>query len=122
MHNANKTVTVYRKEWDGEKGVDVYKGTVISNVSFFSRISTAVSTDGLTAACEGILRIPKESLAKADATDLNLKNGDLVCEGCLKTTGMQLSELDGLCPYVFTIVGITQNTSGRAPHIKVVCK
>lgn len=118
MHNANKTVTIYHKVWDGEKGVDVYKGTVISNASFFTRISTAVSTDGLTAACEGILRIPMESCPD----NLNLKNGDLVCEGCLKTTGIQLSELDSLCPYVFTIVGITRNLSGQAPHIKVVCK
>ena len=122
MHNANKTVTIYHKEWDSEKGADVYKGTVIGNVSFFTRISTAVSTDGLTAACEGILRIPKESLTKAGVTDLNLKNGDLVCEGQLKTTGIQPSELDSLCPYVFTIVGITRNLSGQAPHIKVVCK
>lgn len=58
MFHADKTVTVYRKEWDKERGVDSYRGTVVKDVSFFSRIATSVSTDGLNAACEGTLRIP----------------------------------------------------------------
>lgn len=118
MHNAEKTVTVYHKTWDSDVGVDIYTGAVIPNVSFFSRISTAVSTEGLQAACEGTLRIPLESCPDG----LELKNGDLLCEGTLKTEGMQPSDLDGLCPYVFTIVGVTRNTSGRGGHIKAVCK
>lgn len=118
MRNTEKTVTVYRKEWDPDAGVDAYSGTVIPGVSFFSRISTAVSTDGLQAACEGVLRIPLENLPEG----LELKNGDLVCEGELETNVTRLSELDGLCPYVFTVVGITKNTSGRGAHVKVVCK
>ena len=118
MHHADKTVTVYRKEWDEENAVDVYRGTVLSGVSFFSRISTAVSTDGLTAACEGVLRIPLAAYPNV----LVLKNGDLVCEGALKTDGLRPAELDKLCPYAFTVVGVTRNTSSRQPHIKVVCK
>ena len=118
MKHADKTVTIFRKSWDADAGVDIYEGTVIPNVSFFSRISTAVSTDGLVAACEGILRIPMEAYPQG----LGLKNGDLVCEGKLKTEGMQLSNLDSLCPYVFTIVGITVNGSGQGAHVKVVCK
>lgn len=118
MHNADKTVTVYHKVWNPDANADVYYGTVIPDVSFFSRISTAVSSEGLQAACEGILRIPLENCPEG----LELKYGDLLCEGELETEGMQLSELDGLCPYVFTIVGITRNTSGRGAHVKVVCK
>ena len=118
MHHADKTVTVYHKEWDPDAGVDVYVGTVIPNVSFFSRINTAVSKEGLQTASEGVLRIPLENLPE----DLVLKNGDLLCEGELETEGMQPSELDELCPYVFTVVGITRNTSGRGAHVKVVCK
>lgn len=118
MHHADKTVTVYHKEWDEENAVDIYRGTVLNDVSFFSRISTTVSTDGLVAACEGTLRIPMEACPDG----LELKNGDLVCEGKLKAEVARLSDLDSLCPYVFTIIGITQNTGGREPHIKVVCK
>lgn len=118
MHHADKTVTVYRKEWDKEKGADVYHGKVLAGVSFFSRISTAVSTEGLTAACEGVLRIPMGTCPDGFA----IQNGDLVCEGALQTEGLRPADLDTLCPYVFTVVGVTRNTSGREPHIKVVSK
>lgn len=118
MRNADKTVTVYCKKWDEENAADVYPGMVLNGVSFFSRIATAVSTDGLTSACEGILRIPAEVCPEG----LELKNGDLVCEGALQTDGLRPGDLDALCPYVFTVVGVTRNVTGKEPHIKVVCK
>lgn len=99
-------------------GVDTYQGTVIQNISFFARISTTPSTGGLVAACEATLRIPMREYPEG----LMLNNGDLVCEGQLQTEGVQPSDLDGLCPYVYTIVGITRNAGGREPHVKVVCK
>ena len=49
MRNANKTVTVYHKEWDEENAVDVYRGTVLSGVFFFSRIATANSVSSSAA-------------------------------------------------------------------------
>lgn len=119
MHHAEKTVTIYQKRWDPEKGLDVYEGTVIPNVSFFSRIATAVSTDGMAAACEGILRIPKTEYCDHL---LAMKAGDLVCEGALPVAGQTPAELDKQCPYVFTVVGVTRNLTGREPHVKVVCK
>lgn len=118
MHNANKTVTVYHKIWDEEKGTDIYRGTVLKDVSFFSRISTSVSTDGLVAASEGVLRIPEEVVPN----DFALENGDLVCEGALQTEGLRPADLSKLCPYVFTVVGVTRNFSVFGSHIKVVCK
>ena len=118
MRHTGKTVTVYHREWDGDKGADTYHRTILRDVSFFSRISTAVSTDGLAAACEGVLRIPVEAYPDT----LILTNGDLVCEGALEADVDQVSELNKLCPYVFTIVGITRNTAGRCPHVKVVCR
>ena len=119
MHHAKKTVTIYQKRWDSEKGLDVYDGTVIPNVSFFSRIATAVSTEGMAAACEGILRIPKREYGDHL---LVLKAGDLVCEGVLPVAGQTPAKLDKQCPYVFTVVGVTRNLTGREPHVKVVCK
>lgn len=118
MRHADKTVTIYRKEYDEENAFDVYRGTVIKGVSFFSKVATTVSTDGLTAACEATLRIPLEVAPDG----LTLKNGDLVCEGELQTEGLRPGDLTDLCGYVYTIVGITRNASGREPHIKVVCK
>lgn len=118
MRHTDKTVTIYRKEYDEENAFDVYRGTVIQGVSFFSKVATAVSTDGLTAASEATLRIPMEVAPSA----LALKNGDLVCEGALQTEGLRPADLTDLCSYVYTVVGITRNLSGREPHIKVVCK
>lgn len=118
MRHADKTVTVYHKEWSEEIASDVYRGSVISGVSFFTRISTAVSTDGLAHACEGVLRIPIEKYPNG----LALNNGDLVCQGALQTDGLRPPDMAELCPYVFTIVGITRNTSGHGSHVKVVCK
>ena len=118
MRHADKTVTVYQKQWDADRGVDAYQGTVVSGVSFFSKIATTVSTDGLKAACEATLRIPLVVLPSG----LSLKNGDLVCEGALQTNPAGRLEIDNISSQVFTIVGITRNTSGREPHVKVVCK
>lgn len=118
MHHADKTVTIYQKRWDGEKGIDTYQGTVLSGVSFFSRIATTVSTDGLTAACEATLRIPTAVLP----VEWTLKIGDLVCEGALQANPASRLAIDAMCSQVYTIVGITRNTSGREPHVKVVCK
>lgn len=118
MRHTDKTVTIYRKGWDADKGVDTYTGTVITNVSFFSRIATAVSNEGIAAACEGILRIPLTVMPGGKEP----KNGDLVCAGRLPVTGKTPADLDKLCPYVFTVVGVTWNLSGREPHVKVVCK
>lgn len=117
MHNAKKTVTVYHKAWDPEKAADVYKGTVLKMVSFFSRVHTTVGTDGLTAANEAVLRIPEEVLPK----DLILVNGDLVCEGELPVEDMRPGTLASLAT-VFTVVGITRNFSVFGSHMKVVCK
>ena len=118
MRHADKTITIYQKKWDEERGVDYYHGTVVSGVSFFSKIATTVSTDGLTAACEASVRIPITWLPSG----LSLKNGDLVCEGALQTNPASRLEIDNISSQVFTIVGITRNTSGCEPHVKVVCK
>lgn len=118
MRHSEKTVTIYQKRWDKEKAVDTYRGTVLVGVSFFSKVATTVLTDGLVSACESVLRIPAALLPKG----LLLKNGDLVCEGEYLTNPAGRMAIDAVCSQVYTIVGITNNTSGREPHVKVVCK
>ena len=118
MRNANKTVTVYHRSWDSENAMDVYKGTVLKDVSFFSRVHANVSTEGLLAANAAVLRIPEAVLSE----NLLLANGDLVCEGELQTEGIRPADLSKLCSQVFTVVGITRNISVFGSHIKVVCK
>lgn len=112
MHHAEKTVTIYRKGWDADKAVDTYSGTVVRGVSFFSRVVSTVTTDGLTAANEAVCRIP------IGAYSGELKNGDLICEGSQNVAPQNITEIQN----PFTIVGVTMNTTGKEPHIKVVAK
>lgn len=116
MRHTEKTVTVYRKAWDPEKGVDTYHGTVLEHVSFFSKIATTVSTEGLIAACEAVLRIPLEVYPD----ELVIRNGDKVGEGALIENPASLADIE--FEYLYTVVGITRNTEGHCPHVKVVCK
>lgn len=116
MRHTNKTVTIYHKSWDPEKGVDTYSGTVVANVSFFSKIATTVSTEGLIATCEAVLRIPLEAYPDG----LVIQNGDKVGEGALIENPASLADIE--CEYLYTIVGITRNTDGYGPHVKVVSK
>lgn len=112
MFHADKTVTIYRKAWDPDNAVDVYHGTVVDGVSFFSRVVSAVTTDGLTSSNEAVCRIPLELYTE------ELKTGDLICEGAHTVSPQSITEIQN----PFTIVGITRNTSGREAHIKVVAK
>lgn len=115
MQHAEKTVTVYHREWDAAQGMDAHHGTILTGVSFFARIATAVSTDGLAAACEAVCRIPMEVCPD----EFLLSNGDLIIEGEGPVKPNGVAEIPG---HTYTVVGITRNTTGSAPHIKVVCK
>lgn len=118
MRHATKTVTIYRKTWDPAAAVDVYNGAVFCGVSFYGNISANQSTDGLVSSNGATMRIPIAYCV----TGFVPKSGDLVCEGELNTEGMQPSELDALCPCVYTVVGVTCNDSGKEPHLKVMLK
>lgn len=115
MHHAEKTVTIYHKAWDADRGVDVYNGVVLRGVSFFARVATVATTDGLVASCEATCRIPAEIFP----AHLGLTNGDLVCEGSHSTKPKQIADIK---ERLYTIVSITRNTTGRGAHVKVVCK
>lgn len=115
MKHADKTVTIYHGSIDPDKGYDVYKGCVLTGVSFFGKTATAVSKDGLEAASEAIMRIPIPA-------DITICSGDLVLLGVHPVNGMTPSTLSELADYVYTVVGVTHNSAGRSPHIKVVMK
>ena len=57
---------------------------------------------------------------EVDPDGLVIKNGDKVCEGALEKTTESLADIE--CEYLHTVVGITRNTDGHGPHVKVVCK
>lgn len=115
MQNANATVTVYHSAIDPDTGADVLTGVVYHGVSLFSSVNVQVTTDGLKSATVGTLRIPTNE-------PIVIANGYFVCEGSLQTSGVRPSDLSKLCPYVYTIIGITDNRGKREPHYKAVLK
>lgn len=115
MKHAGQSVTIYHALYDPDKGYDIYTGKVFDGVSFFGGIATNVSKDGLTAAVTATMRIPA-------ALDAHVMNGDLVLLGAHQTVGKRPADLADMVDYVYTVVGVTDNTAGREPHTKVVMK
>ncbi len=115
MKHADQSVTIYHASYDPDKGYDIYTGRVVHDVSFFGGIDTAVSKDGLSAATHATMRIPGKSKAE-------VYNGDLVLPGEHETTGKRPDDLAKMVDYVYTVVGVTDNTDGHGAHTKVVMK
>lgn len=113
MKHANKTVTVYHAEYDPVKGYDVYTGRVYENVSIYGGIDTAVSKDGLSYAVHATMRIQGKKKCP-------VCNGDLVLIGAHETTVERPDDLSDMVDYVYTVVGVADNTEGYGAHIKVV--
>lgn len=115
MRHAAQTVTVYHGELDVDAGNDVYHGRVLTGVSFHGDTQVSVSKDGLAAAALATMRIPGTGFSP-------VQKGDLVLLGTQETEGQRPGTLADLSDYVYTVVGVTDNTAGRAPHWKVVMK
>ena len=115
MRHAAQTVTVYHGKLDADVGYDVYCGRVLEGVSFHGDTKVTVSKDGLEAAALATMRIPSTGPSP-------VQTGDLVLLGAQKTQGQRPGTLAELGEYVYTVVTVTDNTAGRAPHWKVLMK
>lgn len=123
---CNDTITVFNAKLNPTTGNDDYYGTVISGVSWYCKIKSAVD-DGLKAANEFTVRIPENAdfgsksyvspLDFAQAEDISglftLKNGDIVVHGAVTTTGLRPAALHKDYE-AFTVLGVTDDR--RAPH------
>ena len=133
MNLCNETITVFNAKLDTEADKDVYKGTVISGVSWFCEIVSAVD-GGLKAANRFIIRIPEDAdfggkdyvlpQDYASATDVTglftLASGDIIVKGAVTGTGLKPKDLHGQYE-ALTILGVTDNRRApREPHWKVV--
>ncbi len=113
MKHAKKIVTIYHGEFNPEKGCDDYTGRVYRNVSFYGGVDTEVSKDGLSAAAHAVMRIPGN-------IKVQISTGDLVVIGAHPTSGKRPDDLADLADYVYTVVGVTDNTGCHGAHTKVV--
>lgn len=134
MNLCNDTVTVFNSRLDPDTGSDVYIGTVISGVSWFSENVSSVDSSGLKAANKFTIRIPATAkfgskayaapLDYAGAADVSglftLQNGDIVVHGAVMEPNPRPAALHKKYE-AFTILGVTDNRrTQNASHWKVV--
>lgn len=129
MRLCNDTISVVNA-YTGADGMDAYRVTVITGVSWYEQ-TVATVDDGLKAANKYVVRIPAdanthrsvyvppEAFLGAEGT-FTLRTGDLVAKGDLSAlTGVNPAYLHTQYPCL-TILGVTDDRRARAPHWKVV--
>jgi len=129
MLHAMETITIFNAFYDADSGLDVWKRAVLACVSWFSRLQTTVAGDGgLLAACEYMVRIPTDTgylpptlYVGADGS-WTLRPGDVIVHGIAVEENPRPAELKKKYSDVLTVLSVTDNRSGRAPHFKVVGK
>lgn len=136
MKLCNETITVFNAKLDTASGMDQYHPTVISGVSWFCEVASAVDASGLKAANKYTIRIPADAdfsgkgyvdpatyAAGDPAAVFTLNTGDIIVKGAVDHAGLRPADLQRMCGEIVTILGVTDNR--RAPnarHWKVVGK
>lgn len=134
MEMCKDVITVFNAQFDQEKDMDVYHGTIISGVSWFGDVSAVVDpATGLKAANNVRIRIPvdAEFSGKAyvdpvayetsdPASTFTLKAGCIIVKGIMILSNPSPAALHRL-PDAVTVLGVTDNRRARnAPHWRVV--
>lgn len=109
MKLATETITVFHYAYDPKSGYDDWTPTVISGVSLHGDTATTVTDTGLAAASKYVIRIPTTD-------EISVKAGDIIVKGLTEAKNPNdVDEGDKI-----TVVGVTDNRRGRAPHWKIV--
>ena len=135
MKLCGDTVTVFNKRWDAENGYDIYIPTVISGVSWYGSVVSAMGDKGLNAANQYTIRIPVDAdfggkvyVPPADYKEASmitglftLASGDVMVKAAITDDDMTPSKLHEQYSDCFAILGVTDNRRApNAPHFKVV--
>ena len=138
MQQANETITIINRKYNETTGRDDWNPTVISGVSWYSKMVASVTQSGLKTASVVTVRIPTDAdtggasyvqptaykAAESVSGAYTLARGDLIVHGTVTTaqgqslTPASVTTTNDEC---FTITSVTDNTSRpNAPHMKVV--
>lgn len=135
MNMCDETITVFNAQFNPEKDLDEYHGTVISGVSWFGDIAAVVDpSTGLKAASKVTIRVPKNadfsgkayvdplSYQTADPTScFTLKSGSVIVKGAVSIDNPTPAMLHKQFTDAITVLGVTDNRRApNAPHWKVV--
>lgn len=136
MQLCKDTITVFNAKLDQALGEDRYYPTIISGVSWFLNVLTAVDGSGLKAANQLTLRVPTdadfsgktylppEAFAVTDDPEsaFTLKAGDIVVRAAV-SEALRPNEIKEQGYEMATILGVTDNRRApNAPHWKVIGK
>ncbi len=136
MKLCNETITVFNAHLDRVTRNDVFHGTVIRNVSWYSDVISNVGPSGLQAANRYTIRIPTDAdfggktyvdpLTYAKTEDVEglftLGNGDVIVRGEVVIPTALPADLHKQNE-AFTVLSVTDDRRAlHAPHWKVVGK
>lgn len=137
MQQCTETITIINRRYNTSTGLDDWIPTVITGVSWHSKLTAAVTQTGLKAADTLVVRIPTSAdtsgraymdpaaYKKAESVSgaFTLAHGDLIVRGTVTQTGQtpltpaQVQAENADC---FTIVSVGDNTRRpNAPHWRV---
>lgn len=136
MRRCTEVITLINRQIDAETGYDVYSATVIKGVSWHNTVASTVTTSGLVAANQYIVRIPSNAdfggktyvdpiaYKTADASRyFTLQSGDLLVHGTVDETDIKPASIQENYADVFVALSVTNdNRAPNAPHWKVVGK
>lgn len=133
MKQCDTTVVVYNAQFNASLDRDVYTGTVIAGVSWFSDIAATVDGSGLKAAKKVTVRIPVDAectksyttpiayKTAAASKSYTLQAGDIVVQGDTALVDPKPSDIQKANTEVFTVLAVTDNTKRpNAKHWKLV--
>lgn len=134
MKLCDKTITIFNRRLDVEKGWDVYIPTVIRGVSWYGDVAVDVTKEGLIAASKYTIRIPVDAdfdgktyvdpIAYREEPIITglftLSTGDIIVKAEITDSGLTPTEIKESYPDVCTLLGVTDNrTAPNAPHWRV---
>ena len=106
---TNSAVTVYSRQYDSEKRLDIWKRTYVKDAWWHESESSAITSEGLKRADTFVIRIP-------DTTNQHKKD-DYLVKGICDIDMTTAKDLKGT--ECCKVTSANYNTFGANPHIKV---
>ncbi len=136
MKKADQKITLFNSTLDPVTGYQQYPSTIFNGVSVYSQTQVNVDKEGLSSADLYTIRIPVGSTESKYLRPVDYKSsedntghftfnpGDVIVLGEVYDENPRPGELEKKYgrDYAVTIIGVTDNRFGSAPHWKVLCK
>lgn len=106
---TNSAVTVYSRQYDSEKRLDIWKRTYVKDAWWHESESSAITSEGLKRADTFVIRIQD--------TTINIKKDDYLVKGICNIDITTAKDLKGT--ECCKVTSANYNTYGANQHIKV---